>query len=211
MHAILTAIQFMCALLGVIYFKKVKKSYWKWFSVYLIFIFLQEVFWTFMANAMRELTEEYYAFIGIPVQYLFFFWLYAFKSLKNKNLFYVFTGVYLLTYFPTELYLGKINFVYSINLTIGTILLSFLVVLEYLKQIRNDDILKFKENKMFYINLGIILFYVGTYPLFAFESELSKDANLGLWNAYYIYFLISNCVMYLLFGASIIWGKHPLK
>jgi len=116
-----------------------------------------------------------------------------------------------LTYLPVELYFGKIDLVYSINLTVGTILLTFLVVLEFIKQIQNDNILKFKQNKMFYINIGVILFYIGTYPFFAFENVISQAPYIDMWNAYYMYFLVSNYIMYLMFAASFIWGKHRLK
>jgi hypothetical protein len=123
----------------------------------------------------------------------------------------VFIFIYGLTYIPVELYYGNIKFVNSINLTIGTTILTFLVVMEFIKQIKNDNILKFKENKMFYINAGVILFYIGTYPYFAFSEILSTDDYVEVWNVYYVYFLLSNYAMYLLFAASFIWGKHRLK
>ncbi len=81
-----------------------------------------------------------------------------------------------------------------------------LVFLEFKKQIQNDDILAFPENKMFYINIGIMLFYVGTLPFFSLYHLLLKEPEI--WNIYYLYFLISNCIMYLLFTASFIWGKQ---
>ncbi len=211
MHHILLGIQLLCALVGLFYIKELKNSYWKWFPVYLTFIFAQDIFWTLRPSEMRDFSEEYYAFVGIPVQYLFLFWLYAYKSLNNEKLFYSFALIYLLTYIPTELYLGKIDLVYSINLTVGTILLAFLVVMEFLKQIKNDNILEFRKNKMFYINIGVILFYIGTYPFFAFENVLSQEPYIALWNGYYLYFLLSNYSLYLMFTASFIWGKHPLK
>ena len=182
--------------------------------MYLVFILAQEVIWTFNVFSLdhnSNIRYYYYSFIGIPVQYLFLFWLYAFKSLNNKKLFYAFIFIYGLTYIPIEFYYGKIKFVNSINLTIGTTLLAFLVVMEFVKQIKNDNILKFKENKMFYINAGVILFYKGTYPYFAFSEILSTKEYISVWNMYYMYFLLSNYAMYLLFAASFIWGKHRLK
>ena len=211
MHFILLGIQLLCALVGLFCLKELKNSYWKWFPVYLTFIFLQDIFWTLRPAEMRDFSEEYYAFFGIPIQYLFFFWLYAYKSLNNEKLFYTFALIYLLTYIPTEFYFEKINLVYSINLTVGTILLAFLIVMEFKKQIKNDNILEFQKNKMFYVNIGVILFYVGTYPFFAFEELLSKEPYVAVWNGYYLFFLLSNYSMYLLFTASFIWGKHPLK
>jgi hypothetical protein len=214
LHKILLAVQFFAALIGLIYYFKLKQSYWKWFTVYLLFIFVQEFIWTldlFSLGLTSHYRNYYYTFIGIPFQYIFLYWLYAYKSLSQKKLFYICLILYVFTYALIELYLKKINLAYSINLTTGTILLSFLVVLEFLKQIKNDNILKFKENKMFYINIGVILFYIGTYPFFAFNDILIEDRYIGIWNTYYLYFLISNYLMYFLFAASFIWGKHQSK
>ena len=211
LHKILLGLEFISALVGFIYLFKLKNSYWKWFSIYLIVIFIIEFLGDNNISLFGLKKRELYSFIGIPIQYLFLYWLYALKSLKNKKLFILFTFIYISTYFPVEIYLKKIKLLYSLNLTVGTILLTFLVVLEYIKQIKNDNILKFKENKMFYINIGVIFFYIGTYPFFAFHDILSKEPYIKIWNMYYIYFLVSNYLMYLLFTASFIWGKHRLK
>jgi len=205
---LLLGIEFFSALVSIFYFQKVKHSHWKWFAIYLIFIFIQEFFWKFTPSFIGIRKQDYYVFFGIPIQYLFFYWLYAFKSLKNRKLFIICFLVYSITYIPLEIYFKKIDVVYSLNLTVGTILLTLLIVLEFIKQIKNDDILKFKENKMFYINIGVILFYIGTYPLFAFYDFFSKGTYTNIWNIYFLYFLITNCIMYLLFIASFIWGRN---
>jgi len=204
----LLGIEFVSALIGFIYILKLKGSYWKWFSIYLIFIFFQEFLTSDKTSFFNISKEDYYTFIGIPIQYLFFYWLYAYKSLKNKKLFVIFIITYLSTYVPIELVYKDINLRNSLNLTVGTILLMILIVLELKKQIITDDILKFKENKMFYINIGVMLFYVGTYPYFAFQKTLLEEQYVDIRNFYYCYFLASNYLMYSLFAASFIWGKN---
>jgi len=207
---VLLIIQFFTALIAFVFFIRNNKSYWRWFSFYLIFIFIQEVVWTYNPELLGFKKQVYYAFCGIPIQYLFLFWLFAFKSLKNSLLYSLFSIIYIASYLPIELFYKKLDIVYSLNLTIGTLLIAFLAVLEFIKQIRSDDILKFKENKMFYITIGVILFYIGTYPFWVFYDVLSQEPYLEVWNIYYLYFLISNCIMYLLFLASFIWGKTHL-
>ena len=90
--------------------------------------------------------------------------------------------------------------------TVGVFLLSIMVYLEFIKQIKSEDILNFQNNKMFYINIGILLFYVGTLPFFAFDKQLYLNNN-ELWSNYKTFFLLSVNIMYLLFAASFIWGK----
>jgi hypothetical protein len=204
----LLVIEIITAFVAIVYFFKLKNSYWKWFSIYLVIIAIQEAFWYYNDSLLTITKQEFYAFFGIPVQYLFLYWLYAYKSLRSKKLFIACSLIYLLTYIPIEFYLQKTEIVKPMNIILGTTVLLILVVLEFIKQIKNDDILKFKENKMFYINIAVILFYVGTYPFWAFYDVLVQDPYIKIWNMYYLYFLITNIIMYLLFIASFIWGKH---
>lgn len=205
LNSTLVVIQFITALIGTVYFFKLKKIYWKWFSIYLIIIFIQESFWKFNVSIERQYRIAYYVFFGVPLQYLFLYWLCALKSLKNKILFFLSVIAYVLI-IGISLFLKNINEVFSISISIGTIILIVLIILEFIKQIKTDNILKFKENKMFYINIGLILFYVGSYPFHVLGPELHKN-YLDIWNIYFTYFLIANCSMYLLFSASFIWGK----
>ena len=202
---VLLGIEFLAALVGTFYLFKLKTNYWRWFSIYLIYIFIQEFFWYFNTTLLSLTKQEYYAFIGIPIQYVFFYWLFALKSLKKRRLF-IFCLVVYISSIIMEALLEKIHVVYSISLNIGTIILILLVVLEFMKQIKNENILNFRVNKMFYINFGIIIFYVATYPFIAFYRMFANQ-YIEIWNGYYLYFMISNCLMYLLFIASFLWGK----
>ena len=93
----------------------------------------------------------------------------------------------------------------SLNFTIGGFLISIMIILEYNKQMKSDAILKFRENIMFYINAAVGLFYVGTLPFFAFYNLLVND--LVFFYDYYMFFLITNILMYTLFSIALLWGK----
>ena len=198
-------LEFFSAVVGLFYFSKNKGTHWVWFIFYLNFIFFFDFFSEEISNIMKLKKQYYFAYFIIPIQFIFFYWLYAIKSLKKISIFWSFSIIYFLSFIPIELYFSKLKVVYSFNLVIGTILLMVLIFMEFLKQIKNDDILEFSKNKMLYINIGLVLFYVGTLPFFGLYNLLINE--LEIWNAYYIYFMISNCIMYLLFAASFIWGK----
>lgn len=214
MGYILLGFECIAALVGCFYFSKLKKSHWSWFSVYLVFIFIQEFFWMIIFphdpenELLRTSRKYYYYFFGLPVQYFFFFWLYAFKALNKKRLFFSFLILYLITFIIPKEFKEINDSELPINIIIGSSLLTILMILEFAKQIRNEDILNFKENKMFYINIGILLFYVGTFPLsvlvaFGTSDEISEiDLEFFMY-----YFFISNYIMYTLFSISFIWGK----
>lgn len=200
------AFEALAALVGAFYFFKLKSSYWKWFSIYLVFIIAQEMLWYKQSFILDVSVRQYFAYFGYPIQFIFFYWLYALKSLRNPKLFALCVSIYMLTLF-FKIFFEKTDWVYSFNINIGTILLMMLMVMEFIKQIKNDNILQFWQNKMFYINIGLVLFYAGTYPFHVFQTLLYKQ-YIDIWKGYYLYFLIANCTMYLLFSASFIWGKE---
>lgn len=210
LNILLLVIEFLAALVGVVYFTRLKRSYWKWFSIYLVFIFIQEFIFFFNDSYFGLTKRVYYLFIGIPLEWVFLYWLYALKSLKNKTLFIVCMVLFIGTYIPIHFFYNSEDILYSFSLIVCTLLLTGLIILEFIKQIKTDDILNIKENKMFYINIGVILFYIGAFPIHGFNKVLYEN-YFEVWEWYFIYFKLSNCLMYLLFIGSFIWGKVSLQ
>lgn len=197
--------EFIALLAGIFKLSSLKNSYWKWFVYYLIYIFFYEILSYVLKNNFKIDIAEYMSLLIIPIEFTFLYWIYAYNSLKNKMLFWIFSILFLVSLVVEEFFINT-NFTFkSLNNTFGTLLLLILVVLEFSRQIKSDRIINFKEDKMFYINIGVILFYIGNMPFFSWYQIILKSPNI--WNNYYIYFMISNCTMYLLFASSFIWGK----
>lgn len=198
--------ELIAVLAGIYKFKTVKNTYWKWFVFYLIYIFIVEIIMQVAVYKYKVKLGNYLSYIQIPIQFVFLFWLYAYQSLKNKRLFWVLFSIFFISLSLEHIFSSLTNFTFkSLNYSIGTLLLLYLVGKEFFKQIKSDAILDFYYNKMFYINLGVILFYIGNIPFFGLYYPILKIPEI--WNSYYIYFMISNCIMYLLFAASFIWGR----
>ncbi|WP_294304711.1 hypothetical protein [uncultured Chryseobacterium sp.] len=194
------------AIVSIIYFYRVKDQYWKYFSYYLIIIFLSEVFGKWGHYLIDYDKPAFFNYFVIPLEFIFLYWLYAAKSFGKKNLFYIISALYLISFIPNEYFFKMKKIIFSFNYTFGCLILMILVVMEYYKQINSSEILNFSKNRMFYINLGVTLFYIGTLPFWTFFSILNEYKDL--WNIYFNYFLISGIIMYLLFSTSIIWGKQ---
>jgi len=194
------------ALIALCYFKRLKEQYWKYFIYYLIIIFISEVIGKWGGQYINFSKTKYYNYIIIPFQFIFFYWLYGAKSFNNKMLFWTITALYVFSFIFSALYFKERRIIFSFNYTFGCLILMVLVVMEYYKQITSSDIINFNKNRMFYINLGVTLFYIGTLPFLTFYSLLR--AYTQIWNIYFDYFLISNIVMYVLFSISFIWGKQ---
>jgi len=202
---ILFWIEGLAALIALLYFKSAKDSYWKYFVYYLIILFLFEIIGRYNENWGKHWKANFYNFLVIPYQFIFFYWLYALKSFKNKKLFWGLSLLYFVS-FVSEIFFKKYKIFFSFNYTLGCCMLMILVVMEYYRQINSNDILIFQQNRMFYINLGVTIFYIGTLPFITFYPFIVKYVEV--WNIYYDYFLISDIMMYVLFSISFIWGKQ---
>ncbi len=203
---ILHICEFIAILSGISKFKSLKNSYWVYFVFYLIYITLYEIISAFLIEYHSINIGKYLSFIQIPIEIIFFYWLYLCKSLNLKKTFWIFTVLYLFSLYLEYTLTSLNNFTfYSLSMSFGTMLLLILVFLEFIKQIKSESILNFRENKMFYINIGVILMYIGNIPFFGLYYSILKMPEI--YNSYYIYFMVSNSLMYLLFAASFIWGK----
>ncbi len=196
--------EIIAAIVALAYYPKIKNTYWKWFVLYLVFIVLESIILKYFD--LKKTRMYIYDFLIVPIEFFFFFWLYAIQSLKRKNLFWIFCSIYFLSYLPHLFYTEAYKTINATSYIVGCLLLFVLVILEFHKQIISEDILLFKQNKMFYINVGVTLFYIGSLPLLAFFENLYKNENT-IFMVYFTYFLSSSNLMYLLFAASFIWGK----
>lgn len=195
----------MAAVTSLIYYTRTKDQFWKYFVFYLIFIFVCESIGRWGSHFMDYNKATFYNYLVIPVQYIFFYWLYASKSLGKPKLFLILSLVYLISFIPSE-FISRDKVMFSLNYTLGCLILMILVVMEYYKQINSSNILNFNKNRMFYINLGVTLFYIGTLPFWTFLDYIRLYREI--FNIYFLYFLISGIIMYSLFTISFIWGKQ---
>ncbi|QPH41001.1 hypothetical protein [Pedobacter endophyticus] len=187
------------------YLKGAVKNFWGYFSCYLVLVFTCELLAKYGWNWIGFSKAHFYNYFVIPLQFLFFYWLYAFKSLKKRGLFVICSLLYLVSFIPSEFYFRENKIIFSFNYTFGSLILMILVVMEYYKQITSADIVNFDRNRMFYINLGVTLFYIGTLPFWTFYYQLLQ--YMQIWNIYFDYFLLSGIAMYVLFSISFIWGR----
>ena len=86
-----------------------------------------------------------------------------------------------------------------------------ILILSYFFQlVTSNSILNFKNNMLFWVCLGMLLYYLGTFPYFGLRNTFATNFQ-DVFNTYtYIaYFL--NALMYLMFTISFIWGKPNIE
>jgi drug/metabolite transporter (DMT)-like permease len=194
---------------GVISFKKIKNSYWKWFVIYLGVIVFAELFAEYLLMVREEPNQWIYVWLVIPLEYLFFFWLfYSYTEEPNFRRWSLLAAfIYAATYVFDMAYLRHLKFAFSsFSYMIGSILLLILLILYFVHLVKGERILHFKKDMMFWVCTGLLIFFLGSFPFYGLWNTLvSKYPKI--FNTYWMVQIVFDCIMYLFFAFAFIWGK----
>lgn len=201
----------VAAVTSFIYIKKWKNTYWKWFPYYLVFIVLAEIIGTsFARHNMYIANFTFYSYLVIPVEFLFFFWVFhrALKSSKHRKMPVISSFIYMASLFSDILYFRHYQFYYySLSYTIGNILLLILILIFFLQLVNSDKVLHFRQNILFWVSAGMLIYYLGSCPYYGLRNLLVYKYYYTINIYYSVFVYILNCLMYLSFSFGIICGK----
>jgi len=208
---VLNILEFMACITGLVFWNKFKNSYWKWFPVYLGVIILTELIGEYLLHVKKDLASNIalYSYFGIPIQFFFFYWLFyqQFKPAAKSKWPLISAAIYLICLVTDLAYISKIKLYFeSFSYVIGCIFLLILILIYFARFIKSDEIIKYRTSMMFWVALGLMIFYIGAMPFFAFRTELYRQDKDFFYTYWYIQFGL-NYLMYLLFIISFIWGK----
>jgi hypothetical protein len=199
---------------GFIYWKKIKQTVWRNFPLYLLFVSCSEIFGYYSDyNNLSVLNQYYFNYFEIPIEFLFFFWLFH-QALRRASINWLPRAcavIYLLSWLADIFYVSQFHFFfYSISYTIGNLLLLILILSFLMKLTGSNAILTFRQNMFFWVSFGLLLFYLGSFPYYLLRNDIAyKHPNLNI--AYTNVIDILGSLMYLMFIFSFIWGKPKLK
>jgi hypothetical protein len=212
MHAhvlILNAFEAAAFITGFAYWRKLKNSYWRFFPVYLLCIFLCEMTGKLL-NSLDMLTanRHLYEWFVIPMEFFFFFWLFyrSFAEAKDKLWAIGSCIVFSCCWLFDELYILPHGYKYhSFTYTSGVVLLLMLIILYFIRVARSDDAIRsIRSNTLFWVCVGLLLFFVGSYPYYGLRDFLLTHRTVGEMYQYVAYTL--DYFMYTTFMLAIIWG-----
>ena len=208
---LLNVLELSACVVGFLYWKKIKGTYWKWFPVYLAIIVITEIIGEYLLFARNDLQANIiiYSYFGIPIEFLFFYWLFLQKFKKTSKYKWPLISaiIYIISLVVDLSYISKIEFYFeSFSYTIGCILLLVLLLIYFSGFIRSNEIINYKSSMMFWVSVGIMVFYIGTMPFYAFRAKLYAEYEDFFYIYWYIQFGL-NYLMYLFFMISFIWGK----
>ncbi len=205
----LNAFEIGAALTGFANWKKLKNSYWRFFPIFLLLIFINEIIGKIINLYSQPVNAAFYRYYGIPVQFLFYFWLFYnyFKKTKFSKWPLVGVATYIISWL-LEMFFLKLKDIWfmSFSYTIGNIILLVMIIVFFVMFINSDEILDYKKSLMFWTALGLIVFYLGTFPLYALRNTLVLHYPKVFYTYYYVSFFLNYC-MYLLFITGFICHK----
>ena len=201
----------LACITGFIYWQKIRNTYWKWFPIYLAIIVITEITGEIAGYSLQwvQFNRNLYTFFCIPLQFLFFFWLFWKYFEKTSYRYLVLAGalIYMLSFFINIFFLANVRFAFSsFPYMIGNVVLMVLTILFFMIFIKGEEILEYRSSNMFWVCLGLLIFYLLSLPLYGLWNTLAAK-HPGLFDNYWIITMILNYLMYLLFILSFIWGK----
>lgn len=207
---ILRVFEAVALVTGLICWKKIRHTYWKWFPVYLLFIVISEFIGAYLNDIKASrLNQAYFNYFEIPIEFVFFFLLFhqSYKLSKYNWLPIVSLVVYLASWMLDVLYFSKLQFFfYSFSYTIGNLLLLVLIMGYFIRLVTSDAILDFRHDMFFWVGSGMLLYYLGAFPYYGLRNTLAYNYR-EIYNTYNYIMYVLNCLMYVMFSFSFIWGK----
>ena len=203
--------ELLACIAGFLHWKKLRTTYWKWFPFYLAIIFITELTAKYFLYGMNrpDLNGKLYLYFGIPVQFLFFFWLFKqyYQQTSIRNWPYIGAVCYVISWVIdlvcfTQSRLWFMSFSY----TIGNIILLLFILTFFIRTIRSDEILRIRQDIMFWTCLGLLTFYLGTLPFFGLYNTLNEKYP-RIFDLYWYIQLGLDYLMYLFFMMAFICGK----
>jgi len=192
---------FIVLLTGILTFKKYKNSKLKYFLFFIFYAFLTELSSYYIGFILRKSTFLIYN-IYILLSTIFYLLLFYFYIKRNnffiKLMLIIFVAFYLYNYIfiQNTLYTSQTN-----TLLLGSIFIIISAIFLFVELLNSDDILIINKLLLFWVSIGIFLFYVGIVPIFVMADFLNYR---GLFD----YIILSlNIIMYSCFVIGFIISK----
>ncbi len=207
----LNAAEISACIIGFLYWNKIKGSHWKIFPFYLAFIVIAEFAGKYLHySGHNDLKVSMYNYVVIPLEILFYTWLFyhEFKYASIRRLPIAAACIYTSCWLLETLVFTKKPFwwVYSFSYSVGIILMLVLILTFLYLLATGNEILFVKNNMMFWVCMGLFVFYFCTLPFFGMGNYLfTRYRNIYIGYAYAMY--VFNFIMYSLFIISFVWGK----
>lgn len=200
---ILNSLELFTFLTGVYFFRKLVHTPLKYFVLLLGFIFFSEMAGMYLKSIKQlEYNKTWFGFIVIPVQYFFYFWLYRKQARSRLQIAgHYFLGIIYLSILIYEFVRKNQDSIFSLSYMFGTLFLLIMIFNYLYNYIKHDELIQIKSTPLFYISIGLLIFYVGSFPFYGLHNYLWTQYQVIGYNYWYVATTL-NCIMYCMFTIS---------
>lgn len=217
---------FLPAVVGVLLYKKYKKTdakYFIWFCIYVAIVEiigsynflldkLEPLYFikSFFEGTIFENSKWWYLIfwtLGGALFYAYFFWRLVESKISKKVI--KFSAIIYFSFFVLFFIIGFDEITTSAQIPIN-VAEAFLIVLSvlvyFLEVLKSDKVLSIFSSIYFYIGAVILLWHLIMTPLTFYELYFNtSDMDYAIMKA--VIFLVCNSIMYLTFSFALIWCK----
>ena len=207
---VLNAFELGAACTGVYYWNKWKGTYWKWFTVFLFFIFITEIIGKFSSVFGYVFNAGLYRYINMPVYFIFQLWLLGklFESNKKLSASWLFIIAYTLLFLAEEFLLSKaFNKTWGLSSQVASLGILVLSMQYFIKLLKSDGILLFKNDIQFWVSTGLMGYVIIMLPFRTLYAVIDVNVHQNLILTYWNITFVFNYIMYTFFALGFIWGK----
>jgi hypothetical protein len=198
--------ELITVVVGTLYYKKYSTTYLKYFLYLMWFVVLVEFSISVLKNNDIIVRNNFIYNVISSLQYIYFFTLYA-RTIKYKKWVHFFLIIYIVAIAVNFLWFQKLTTTstfHSFTFSLGAILLIVTIGLFFIEILNSEKVLYFTRYLMFWISIGLFVFYTGVIPLFVtirfLPTLLRSDSfltifftlNLVMYSCFTIGFILSN-------------------
>jgi hypothetical protein len=200
----------LVGIFGLVYTRNQPKSHWRYFPIFLIILGILDkcglYIYRFLGDSIG--IYYYYSLIIIPYQIIYYLYILNKSMLTDKKIHYIGLAVYFLSIIAEIAIFKdyKNPYFLSLSYTIGNLVLLANILRYFYQLSSSDKILSFFREKMFWVSLGLLIFWLGALPFYGLFNLLNTDYP-NVFSYYYRVMFVFNYSMYTCFLISFIWGK----
>ncbi len=207
---LINLIESITLIVGIITFKKYRDSYLKYFLFLLAFVVVLEYGVLGLKKIYGSDFQNHFIYnISTSIQHIYYFTLY-YRVLYNdryKKLVRGFLILFLVSIVFNFAFIQKLTVdgpFHSYTFTLGAVLLIVSIGLFFAEMLKSDRILKFRSYLMFWISIGLFVFYTAIIPVIlsvnflpmGIEPKMLRAIlfalNLMMYGCFSIGFIVSN-------------------
>jgi hypothetical protein len=164
----------LACITGLLCWARLYPRFWRAFPIYLFIITCCEFAGWYMNGHGIKGAKAMYSYFVIPLEFLFMHFLY-YKNLPkhfHKTVF-VFSLIYIAAWGLEFILLQHTKWIwFSMSYSVGNITILLLGIIYFLQLLKSEKLVAYKKQTFYWVNLGLLIFYVGTFPYYAIFKTL---------------------------------------